>query len=203
MDKTIIEKAKNIELLLMDVDGVLTDGKMYFIPQQNGKTQEFKSFNAVDGIGIRMLALFNISSGIITGRESEDAQERAELLAMKYAYQGFLSKTKPLEEILKDAGVKPENTAYIGDDLTDIPVLKKVGLACAPNNAIKEARDISHFVTEKVGGEGAVREVCDLILKSKGHWDKVMEYVDSAHWPSLEKRKIKIVKYSEYSRINS
>jgi 3-deoxy-D-manno-octulosonate 8-phosphate phosphatase (KDO 8-P phosphatase) len=203
MDKTIIEKAKKIELLLMDVDGVLTDGKMYFIPQPTGKTQEFKSFNAVDGIGIRMLALFNISSGIITGRESEDAQERAELLAMKYAYQGFLSKTKPLEEILKDAGVKPENTAYIGDDLTDIPVLRKVGLACAPNNAIKEVRDVAHFVTEKVGGEGAVREICDLILKSQGHWDKVMEYVESAHWPTIEKNKIKIVKYSEYSRINS
>ncbi|MBU2529784.1 MAG: HAD hydrolase family protein, partial [Elusimicrobia bacterium] len=199
----IIEKAKKIELLLMDVDGVLTDGKMYFIPQPMGKTQEFKSFNAVDGIGIRMLALFNISSGIITGRESEDAQERAELLAMKYAYQGFLSKTKPLEEILKDAGVKPENTAYIGDDLTDIPVLKKVGLACAPKNAIKEVRDVAHLITEKNGGEGAVREVCDLILKSHGYWDKVMEYVDSAHWSSIEKSKIKIVKYSEYSRINS
>ncbi len=203
MDKTIIEKAKKIELLLMDVDGVLTDGKMYFIPQPTRKTQEFKAFNALDGIGIRMLALFNISSGIITGRESEDAQERAELLAMKYAYQGFLSKTKPLEDILKDAGVKPENTAYIGDDLTDIPVLKKVGLACAPKNAIKEVRDIAHFITEKNGGEGAVREVCDLILKSHGHWDKVMEYVDSAHWPSIEKSKIKIVKYSEYSKINS
>ncbi len=203
MNKTIIEKAKKIELLLMDVDGVLTDGKMYFLPQQNGKTQEFKSFNAVDGIGIRMLALFDISSGVITGRESEDAQERAETLAMRYAYQGFLSKTKPLEEILKDAGIKPENTAYIGDDLTDIPVLKKVGLACAPNNAIEEVKKVSHFITEKAGGQGAVREVCDLILKSRGHWDKVMEYVETAHWPSVEKHKIKIVKYSEYSRINS
>ncbi|MCG2726007.1 MAG: HAD hydrolase family protein [Elusimicrobia bacterium] len=203
MDKKIIEKAKKIELLLMDVDGVLTDGKMYFIPQANGKTREFKAFNALDGIGVRMLALFNISCGIITGRESEDAEERARLLAMKYAYQGFLSKIKPLEEILKDSGIKPENTAYIGDDLTDIPALRKVGLACAPKNAVKEVKEVAHFITEKAGGEGAVREVCDLILKSRGHWKKVMEYVETAHWPAIEERKIKIVKYSQYSKTNS
>ena len=116
---------------------------------------------------------------------------------MSYAYQGFLSKLDPLAAILKDTGLKEENVAYIGDDWTDIPVLKKAGLACAPANALPEVKRASHLVTAKDGGTGAAREVCDFILKSQGHWKEVMNYVETAHWPSAAKPALKIALYSK------
>jgi len=119
---------------------------------------------------------------------------------MSYAYQGFLSKLDPLERILADTGLKPENVAYMGDDWTDIPVLRRVGLGCAPANAMPEAKKAAHFITKKAGGEGAAREFCDFILRSKGHWKEVMECVESAHWPEIRKAPMKIVRASEEAK---
>lgn len=193
-------RAKKIKLFLMDVDGVLTDGKMYYIPGKGAEMVEFKAFHSLDGIGLRLLNQFGVTTGVITGRESPGTEERAKGLGMSYAYQGFLSKLVPLEQILAHTGLKPENVAYMGDDWTDIPVLKKVGLACAPANALDEVKAVSHLVTKKDGGMGAVREACDFILKSQGHWATVMGYVETAHWPAIKKDQMKIVRASEAGR---
>jgi 3-deoxy-D-manno-octulosonate 8-phosphate phosphatase (KDO 8-P phosphatase) len=184
----------------MDVDGVLTDGKMYYLPGRDSGMVEFKAFHALDGIGLRLLNQFGIITGVITGRESPGTEERARDLGMSYAYQGFLSKVDPLERILAETGLAPENVAYMGDDWTDIPVLKRAGLACAPANALDEVKAAAQLVTRKEGGMGAVREACDLILKSQGHWDTVMGYVETAHWPAIKKDPMRIVRQSELGR---
>lgn len=192
MNKNIL-RAKKIKILLMDVDGVLTDGKMYYLPDHNGKMVEFKAFHSLDGIGLRLMNQFGILTGVITGNASPGTEGRARALGMSYAYQGFLSKLGPLGDILRDAGLREENAAYIGDDWTDIPVLKRAGLAFAPSNALPEVKRASHFVTKKAGGDGAVREACDFILRSQGRRGEVMRYVETAHWPSPEKPAMKIV----------
>jgi len=195
--KTNSNRAKKIKLLLMDVDGVLTDGKMYYIPGRGSEMVEFRAFHSQDGIGLRLLNQFGIQTGVITGRESPGTEERARNLGMTYAYQGFLSKLEPLSRILAATGLKPENVAYMGDDLTDIPVLKKAGFACAPANALPEVKKNAHAVTKKEGGLGAVRELCDFILKSQGHWGRVMECVETAHWPPIKKTPMKVVRASQ------
>ncbi|PKM98457.1 MAG: hypothetical protein CVU79_03120 [Elusimicrobia bacterium HGW-Elusimicrobia-3] len=200
MTKNSAERAKKIKIFLMDVDGVLTDGKMYYLPGRDSGMVEFKAFHALDGIGLRLLNQFGIITGVITGRESPGTEERARDLGMSYAYQGFLSKVDPLERILAETGLAPENVAYMGDDWTDIPVLKRAGLACAPANALDEVKAAAQLVTRKEGGMGAVREACDLILKSQGHWDTVMGYVETAHWPAIKKDPMRIVRQSELGR---
>lgn len=198
MNKQLLAKARKIKIFLMDVDGVLTDGKMYFFQDNSGRTHEIKAFNALDGIGLILLNKFGVMAGIITGREAKGAEERARMLQMCYAYQGFLSKLAPMEEILADSGLKYENVAYMGDDLTDIPVLKRVGLACAPSNAVEEVKKNSDLVTGNCGGNGAVREVCDLILEARGLKKAVMAGVEKAVWPQPEKKKLKTVLYSKW-----
>lgn len=200
MAKSLVSRAKKIKILLLDVDGVLTDGKMYFFPRRDGKVDECKAFNALDGIGLRLLEYFGVKTGIITGRDSLSARERAETMRMSYAYMGFLSKTEPLEEILGDLKIKEENVAYIGDDLTDIPVLKRAGFACAPRNAMPEVKKAAHMVTKRSGGDGTVREVCDFILKSKGLWKEVLGRVNGAHWPEKPVPSLKVVSYSRASK---
>ena len=196
-NKLTTDRAKNIRLFLMDVDGVLTDGKMYYIPGPGRKMMEVKAFHSLDGIGLRLLNQFGILTGVISGSESRGTEERARYLGMSYAYQGFLSKLEPLSRILSDTGLAPENVAYMGDDWTDIPVLKKAGLACAPQNALPEVKQASHLITAKEGGLGAVREACDFILRSQGHLEKVMECVETAHWPPVKKTTMTIVRWSE------
>lgn len=191
------QRAGKIKILLMDVDGVLTDGKMYYMPDSGGNMVEFKAFNSLDGIGLRLMNQFGIVTGIITGRDSPGSEERARILCMKYVYLGFLSKLEPFEEILKDSGLEPENIAYIGDDWTDIPVMKRAGFACAPRNALEEVKKAAHMVTENEGGNGAVREVCNFILKSQGQWDTIMDFVESSRWKPLVKHEMKIVRKSK------
>ncbi len=195
----ILKKAEKIKVFIMDVDGVLTDGKMYFF--SSGKeTQEIKAFNAQDGIGLMLLNKFSIKTGIITGREAAGAQERAKMLSMSYAYQGFLSKIKPMEEIMAAEGIDYSEAAYMGDDLTDLPLLKRAGLSCCPKNSVSEIKKVCDFVSERNGGDGAVREVCDLILKAKGLENEVMKGVEQAVWPKAGKVKLKTVLYSKISR---
>ncbi|OGS14039.1 MAG: hypothetical protein A2234_09555 [Elusimicrobia bacterium RIFOXYA2_FULL_58_8] len=194
--KTNADRAKKIKLFLMDVDGVLTDGKMYYLPGRGREMVEVKAFHSLDGIGLRLLNQFGILTGVITGRESPGTEERARGLGMSYAYQGFLSKLEPLRRILAATGLAPENVAYMGDDWTDIPVLRAAGLACAPGNALPEVKKASHLVTRKEGGLGAVREACDFLLKSQGHWGRVMECVETAHWPPIKQPALHIVRAS-------
>lgn len=199
MNKNLIKKIKNIKMFLMDVDGVLTDGKMFYFKDSNGRDHEFKAFNSHDGIGIIVLNKFGIKTGIITGRESESIFERAKTLKMDYIYQGFITKMWAFREILKKSGIKKEEICYMGDDLPDIPVMKEVGFAVAPSNAVPEVKKYAHYVTRKEGGNGAVREVCELIIKYQGLEKKMFEGFVNGKWPkSLDNKKIINILYSRW-----
>lgn len=170
----------------MDVDGVLTDGKMYYFTDSNGFDHEFKAFNSQDGIGLIVLNKFSIKTGIITGRESESVFQRAKLLKMSFVYQGFLTKIWALDEILRKTGFSYENVCYMGDDLPDIPVLKKVGFSVCPKNAVKEVKRVCDYISPKKGGDGAVRDVCELILKSKKLNGLMMDGFEKGIWPKSD-----------------
>lgn len=192
-DEHLRTKASKIKMLLMDVDGVLTDGKMYFIPGPDGKMVEFKGFNSLDGIGLRLLNQYGIKTGIITGRISPATLQRAKGLGMTHLYQGFVSKLRPFQIIADEEGIKADEIAYIGDDWTDIPALNAAGLSCAPANARTEVKNSADFITPDKGGEGAVRDVCELILYSKGYKEEIMKQVQEARWPAINRKGIKVV----------
>ena len=192
---------KNIKIFLMDVDGVLTDGKMFYFTDSNGIDHEFKAFNSHDGIGLIVLSKFGIITGIITGRESESVFQRASLLKMKFVYQGFLTKLWACDEILKKTNLSYENLCYMGDDLPDIPVLKKAGFSVCPQNAVDEVKKICHYVTKRRGGEGAVREVCDMIIKAKGFSCDMKKGFEEGIWPKTNiEHKIENVLYSVWKK---
>ncbi len=159
----------NIKLLLLDVDGVMTDGRIVY--DANGI--ETKFFNVKDGHGIKMLQRGGVEVGIISGRKSQVVDNRAAELGISLVYQKALDKLGPYQEILEIRGLKNENVAFMGDDIIDIPVMRRVGFAAAPSDALDYVLEHAHFVTRNRGGWGAVRELCDLILKGNGAWDAV------------------------------
>ena len=163
------ERLKKIKLLILDVDGVLTDGRIIF--DSNGVESKF--FNVKDGHGIKMLQRSGIEVGIISGRESQVVYNRAVELGIGQVYQKSLDKLVPYRQMLEATGLADEQVAFMGDDVIDIPLLKRVGFAAAPADAIPEVFPFAHFVSRNRGGWGAVREVCDLILKAQGTWDTV------------------------------
>jgi len=163
------ERLKNIKLLLLDVDGVMTDGRIVY--DANGV--ETKFFNVKDGHGIKMLQRAGVEVGIISGRESMVVTNRAKELGITIVYQKALDKLAPYLEILGNRGLKDEDVAFMGDDIIDIPVMRRVGFAAAPFDALDYVAELAHYVAHKSGGCGAVREVCDLILKGAGLWDDV------------------------------
>ena len=168
------EVAAKIRMLLMDVDGVLTDGKVFGVPNHTGVIVETKGFDTQDGIALQWLSWKGIVTGVISGRISPAVEARAEQCAMKYVYQGHIEKIPILEEILGKAGIAASEVAYIGDDLTDVVVMNRVGLGIAPANARPEVKRSAKFVTQAAGGAGAVREVCELLLRAQGHWDSLL-----------------------------
>jgi len=167
--------AAGVRLLLMDVDGVMTDAKLYNVPGPDGRMYETKGFDAQDGISLQWLNWHGIKTGLISGRVSPATEERAKQCKFTYIYQGHIEKIPILEEILADAKIDPSQVAYIGDDLTDIVVMRRVGLRIAVGNARPEVKQAAHLVTEARGGHGAVREVCELILKAQGHWQALLK----------------------------
>jgi 3-deoxy-D-manno-octulosonate 8-phosphate phosphatase (KDO 8-P phosphatase) len=174
----ITELAAKTRLLLMDVDGVLTDGKLYNVPAPDGSMAETKGFDSQDGIGLQWLAKAGIATGLISGRVSPATVERARQCKFKYVYQGHTEKIPIIEEILADAKVEPAAVAYIGDDFTDVVVMRRVGLAVATANARTEVKSIAHYVTEAPGGQGAVREVVELLLKAQGRWEEILRHYE-------------------------
>jgi 3-deoxy-D-manno-octulosonate 8-phosphate phosphatase (KDO 8-P phosphatase) len=168
-------KAGQIRLLLMDVDGVLTDGRLYNVPGPDGKMAETKGFDSQDGIALMWLAKYGIAAGVISGRVSPATEERAKQVKFKYVYQGHTEKIPIFEEIMKNAGVAPEEVAYIGDDFTDVVLFRRVGLAIATANARPEVKKCAHYVTTVPGGQGAVREICEMIFKAKGIWPEILK----------------------------
>jgi 3-deoxy-D-manno-octulosonate 8-phosphate phosphatase (KDO 8-P phosphatase) len=160
-----------IQLLVMDVDGVLTDGTVMI----NDDGSEGKFFNLQDGHGIRMWRRAGLKIAFLSGRFSEATKCRAEQLDIDYCLQGCTEKLPALEELLEDAGLPAGGTAYIGDDLMDLPVMKYVGFGVAVANAVDEVKDIADYVTTRCGGEGAVREVIEYILKNSGRWQELVK----------------------------
>jgi 3-deoxy-D-manno-octulosonate 8-phosphate phosphatase (KDO 8-P phosphatase) len=154
----------------MDCDGVLTDGRIILL----GADDEQKSFHTRDGHGLVLLHRAGLRSGIISGNKSSAVERRARDLGIAYVRQGTWDKIVEFEEVLKEAGVDDAEAAFIGDDVTDIPLMQRVGLAVAVADAAEEVRGVAHFVTQLPGGFGAVREVTDLILKAQGRWAELM-----------------------------
>jgi len=165
----IIEKAKNIKALIVDIDGVMTDWRIVY----SGYGEELKFFDVQDGFGINLLSRAGIKTIIITAKKSKIVKHRARDLKFAKAYQGFTDKLIPFNDLLKTFNLKPEEICFMGDDLMDTPVLRRVGFAVAVPNAVEEVKSCAHFVTQNRGGRGAVREICDLILKSQNKWDLV------------------------------
>jgi 3-deoxy-D-manno-octulosonate 8-phosphate phosphatase (KDO 8-P phosphatase) len=174
----VAELASKIRLLLMDVDGVLTNGKLYNVPAPDGSMAETKGFDSQDGIGLQWLAKIGITTGLISGRVSPATVERAKQCKFKYVYQGHTEKIPILQEILADAAIDSSEVAYIGDDFTDVVVMRRVGLAVATANARPEVKAVAHHVTQVPGGEGAVREVVELLLKAQGRWDEILRHYE-------------------------
>ena len=174
-ERLLKEKASKIKIMAFDVDGVFTDGSLVF--DENGK--EYKTFNAKDGQGIVCVEKAGIITVIITARNNGTVEHRAKNLGITELHQGVKYKLPVLEEIVKKQGLNMENVSYMGDDLPDICILEKVGLACCPADAVDEVQNICHFVSSKNGGRGAIRELCDFVLRSQNI--EQLDIVRSAH----------------------
>lgn len=165
-----LEKLKHIRLLLLDVDGVLTDGGIIY----NEDGGEIKVFNAKDGLGLRLAMTAGITVGIVTGRRSKALRHRCENLGIRYLFDGVGDKAKMLPEIVAQTGIGPEQAAFVGDDLPDLPLMKRVGLAIAVADANGIVRQKADWTTRAPGGHGAVREVCEALLTAQGLWDEII-----------------------------
>lgn len=170
--QAVIEKAKKIKLLILDVDGVLTDGKLFFDNQGN----EYKSFHARDGYGIKLLRRSGVDVAIISGRTSNSVALRMKNLGIELVYQGHENKQAVFDEIIGKVNITPEQAAYVGDDLVDLPIMIRAGLAIAVNDANFAVKQRADWCTQLNGGQGAVREVCDLIMQAQGHFDDVVNF---------------------------
>lgn len=161
-----------IKLLLLDVDGVMTDGRIIY-DNDGGET---KAFDVKDGHGLKLVQRAGIRVGIITGRKSEVVARRAAELGIDLVYQGAKNKVLPFQEILDKLDLKPEEIAYVGDDVVDLPVMRKVGFAATVADAVDEVKPFADMITERSGGRGAVREICDFLLKESGRWSEVTRH---------------------------
>lgn len=168
IDPDILEKVKRVKLLILDIDGVMTDGRLIYSVYGD----ELKFFDVQDGFGITLLNRVGIKSVIITAKRSRIVKMRARDLKVAKVYDGSHDKLSPFNKILKSFKIKAEEACFIGDDIIDLPVLKRAGFAVAVPNAVPDVRSAAHHITSKKGGRGAVREICDLILKSQGKWDE-------------------------------
>jgi len=169
MDEAIKNKIRKIRLLMLDVDGVLTDGRIIM----NDAGQESKNFDVKDGHGLKMVMRYGIDVILLTGRSSSVVTHRANDLGIQEVFQGILSKRDFFIRFIQERGLNPEEIGYIGDDFVDIPLLKRCGFSAAVRDAVDEVKKVADYITDKPGGRGAVREVCDLILRVQEKWGEV------------------------------
>lgn len=169
MKKVHQEKIKRIKLLILDVDGVLTDGKIIY----NDRGEEIKAFNVKDGHGLKLLMRSGTEVALITGRESKVVLHRARDLGIKQVYQKATNKIEVYENILREKRLEDNQVGFVGDDLVDIPVLRRVGFSATVRDAIPEVKEVADYVASKKGGEGAVREICELLLKAQDKWEEI------------------------------
>ncbi|MBI3878861.1 MAG: HAD hydrolase family protein [Verrucomicrobia bacterium] len=170
LSPSLRSRLQRVKLFLCDVDGVLTDESVFM-----GLETEFKRFNIQDGLGLRLLARCGVKVGWVSNRPSAATTQRAVELKVDFLSQDKGRKVASVEAILKQAGVGWAETLYMGDDIVDLGVLKRAGVAIAPANAIAEAKALAHHVTKSEGGHGAVREAVQLVLAAQGHWKKLVE----------------------------
>jgi len=167
----VADRARRVKLILMDVDGVLTDGRIIL----QAEVDEAKGFDSRDGVGIRLAQKAGLMTGVITGRLSIATTRRASELRMEEYHQRVFRKVEVYESILRARRIPPQAVCFIGDDLVDVPIMRRTGFAAAPANARPEAMRVAHMVTSLEGGRGAVREVIDFILKAQGLWSQATE----------------------------
>jgi 3-deoxy-D-manno-octulosonate 8-phosphate phosphatase (KDO 8-P phosphatase) len=167
------DRVRKIKAVVFDVDGVLTDGKIIY----DSEGREIKNFNVQDGLGMGALRKMGLKLAIISSRNSKVVAPRAKELRIDHTYVGVDPKIKAYEDLLKKLKMKDEQICFIGDDLADLRVMQRVGVAIAPANAVGEIKKASHYVTKKSGGEGAVREAAELILKGQGLWSKFLRQI--------------------------
>lgn len=170
MTQDAIERARALKLVIFDVDGIMTDGTLYLADDG----QEYKGFNSLDGHGLKMLKSTGVELGIITGRNSQVVVHRARNLGITHLHQGAHDKLLVYRQLLGDLGLGPEQTAFMGDDVVDLPVMRRVGLAIAVPAAPELVKAHSHYVTRREGGRGAVREACEFIMRAQGTFDAQM-----------------------------
>ncbi|QCU89612.1 KdsC family phosphatase [Thiomicrorhabdus sediminis] len=168
----IAEKAKKIKLLILDVDGVLTDNRLYY----NDEGVETKTFHTRDGHGMVLLQKSNIDIGIITGRKSQLVAKRMQDLKVKHVYQGVPDKLPTFSKLVEELGLSLDEIAYVGDDILDLPILLRVGLGVAPKNADAEVVSRVDYISKFEGGQGCVREVCEILMRSQGSWQQHMDF---------------------------
>jgi len=173
-----LARAARIRVLLMDVDGVLTDGRYWNVPDGRGGLVETKAFDSQDGIALHWLKRVGIRAGVISGRVSPATEERARQASFAWIFQGHVEKVAILEQILEEAGVPAEQVAYVGDDFTDVVIMRRVGLGVATANARAEVKPAAHYVTAAPGGQGAVREVVELLLRAQGRWEEILRHYE-------------------------
>lgn len=159
-------RAARVRLMIFDVDGILTDGSLHYGPQG----ELIKTFNVLDGHGIKLLQQSGVAAAIISARQSEIVARRAADLGIRYLYQGVHDKKSAFEQLLAQTGIAPQDCGFIGDDVIDLPILLRVGFAVSVPNAHAEVRSRVHYVTQAGGGRGAVRELCDFMLRAQGNY---------------------------------
>ncbi len=170
----VMRRARKIRVFLMDADGTLTPGTVCLQGFPDGSVAEMKVFDAHDGAGIKLASIMGIRTGVITGRNSPAMAQRAREMAMEFVIQGQAKKLEAYKGILARTGATEEEVAYLGDDLPDLPLLERAGLAVAVGDAVVEVKRAAHYVTKAPGGRGAAREVVELILKSQGRWKEAI-----------------------------
>jgi 3-deoxy-D-manno-octulosonate 8-phosphate phosphatase (KDO 8-P phosphatase) len=169
------KRAAKIKVVLMDVDGTITDGGVTLLSQPDGSALEIKTFDAHDGQGMTLGNTAGLRMGVITGRESPALRRRMKEMRVEFVYERQPQKIAAYEEILQKTGVTEDEVAYLGDDLPDLTVMRRVGLAVAVGNAVDEVKKAAHYTTVRTGGKGAARELIELILKSKGIWEQLID----------------------------
>ena len=175
ISQTLKKRAARIELLLMDVDGTMTDGSVTLFSETEEIALEIKTFDAHDGQGLTLAHTAGLRTGCITGRESSALFRRAREMKMDFIYMKQPLKMPAYEEILRKAGVQDSSVAYVGDDLPDLPIMRRAGLTVAVGNAVPEVKKAAHYITTARAGRGAIRETVELILKSKGIWEAMID----------------------------
>lgn len=168
---TAENSAKKIKLLICDVDGVLTDGRIIY----DGEGREIKNFDVQDGLGIVLLKKCGLQTAIISARKSSVVAQRAKELKIDHVFTGVFPKISAYEQLIKKLKIKDSEVCFVGDDLPDLGILKRVGLAVTVSNGVDEVKKVAHYITRKHGGRGAVREVADKILKAQGFWPKILK----------------------------